>query len=70
MLRAEFDCVEDADDFARKLIDDEIKSEIDSGKSLKEAIDIYRGFGEIPFVIGDRKSKFSPFKYLDSLLAA
>lgn len=68
MLRGEFDCVEDADAFARKLIDDAIKADIESGKSLKEAIDIYRGFGEIPFVIGDKKSAFSPYEYMDGLL--
>lgn len=69
MLRGEFDCVEDADAFARKLIDDAIKADIESGKSLEEAISVFRGFAEIPFVIGEKESSFSPYEYLDSLLA-
>lgn len=66
MLRGEFDNLEDAENFARKLIDDEVADAISRGKSLEEAIDEFKNFGEIPMVIG---SDFQPYEYVNGLLA-
>lgn len=68
LLQGEFDTLEAADAFAKKMIDDAVKAAIVKGKSLEDAVSDYKSFGEIPMVLGGGDSTFSAFEYLDSLL--
>jgi hypothetical protein len=68
ILQGEFDTLDGAVDFAKKMIDDAINAEIARGKTLESAVESYRNTGEIPMVFGEKDHPFSAYDYLSSLL--
>jgi len=68
ILQGEFDTLDRAVDFAKKMIDDAINADIASGKTLESAVESYRNTGEIPMVFGEKDHPFSAYDYLSSLL--
>lgn len=68
LLQGGFDTLEEAVLFAKKMIDDEVALSVGKGKSLEEAVQDYKNFGEIPMVLGDKDHTFHAYDYLNSLL--
>ena len=68
LLQGEFDTLDGAVDFAKKMIDDAINAAIARGKTLESAVESYRTAGEIPMVFGKEDAQFSAYDYLNSLL--
>jgi hypothetical protein len=68
ILQGEFETLEGAVSFAKKMIDDAINAEIARGRPLSRAVESYKIAGEIPMVFGGKDPRFDAYDYLTSIL--
>jgi len=69
ILRGVFDSYEEALMFSKKMVEDFIRQQIETGKNAEDAAQAFRYGAEVPMILGkgENDEHFQPYEYADKI---